>query len=161
MRRLVQFGLAPSARSFSARIGLAPKGQGGLRRPCCWLFFVVVGVFLRFVAGMDAGEDGRNHIYRGDRLAVFFVGRVCQPRLPRKRCRQRSRLDPVGARAAQDRDGKAKTGRGTSHPKGRRKISHADPQPVLHGAGEAAEEEWGMPVFALLGREGAEPSFPL
>jgi hypothetical protein len=41
-------------------------------------------------------------------------------------------LDPVGARAAQDRDGKAKTGKGTTHPRAGARFSHADPQPVLH-----------------------------
>ncbi|SJM33634.1 hypothetical protein BQ8482_360035 [Mesorhizobium delmotii] len=62
------------------------------------------------------------------------------------------------ARAAQDRDCKAKTGRGTTHPKGR--FSHADPQPVLHGVREAAEEEWGDAGFRLFGERGQSPPFP-
>lgn len=40
---------------------------------------------------MDAGEYRRDNIGRVDRLAVLFVGRVCQPGLPRKGCCQRSR----------------------------------------------------------------------
>lgn len=40
------------------------------------------------------------------------------------------------------------------------RFSHADPQPVLHGVGEAAEEEWGDAVFRLFGERGQSPPFP-